>query len=271
VTGYFTADVETVIGRERRPFDAEQANYHLEVGGRVRTGRHLLIPFFHHVSRHRADRPLSEDVVWNLLGLRAVGPLPGGFPFRGRYAASVAYPVQSSGVDYRWEITGLLDAELLARSWGFVYLRADARFVTVTDESSRGAFLDFLGEGGLRFVRGGRSLDVFAAYEHRNDVFVHVPGAKDRALLGLRIGFAPGAARVRTCPSRSPGRLRDEASVHPQGLRGADPAGPQRRGRVGGGRRAEEDGDGRASPSTLARSAPRAMRTPISRVLRATE
>jgi len=28
-TAYFTADVETIIGREKRTFDANQANYHL--------------------------------------------------------------------------------------------------------------------------------------------------------------------------------------------------------------------------------------------------
>jgi hypothetical protein len=76
MTGYITVDVETILGRERRPFDANQANYHLEGGLRSRAERHLLIPFFHHISRHLVDRPKTQLVDWNLLGLRAAGSRP---------------------------------------------------------------------------------------------------------------------------------------------------------------------------------------------------
>jgi hypothetical protein len=208
VTAYLTADVETVIGHERRPWDPNQANYHLEAGARVRAGQHLLIPFFHHVSRHVVDRPLSEDVVWNLLGLRAVGSLPKSLPFHGRYAASAAHTVQWSHVGYEWELTALVEAELLARAWGLVYLRGDARFVSVKDDLAplRSDFLDYLGEGGVRFSRGARSLDLFTAYEHRNDVRVLVAGAEDRGLLGLRIGFGPGGSAGPNLPISFPGQ-----------------------------------------------------------------
>jgi hypothetical protein len=208
VTAYLTADVETVIGRERRPWDPNQANYHLEAGARVRAGQQLLIPFFHHVSRHLVDRPLSEDVVWNILGLRAVGTLPKSLPFRGRYAASAGHTVQWSQVGYEWELTALVEAELLTRAWGLAYLRGDARFVSVKDGLSplRSDFMDFLGEGGVRFGRGARSLDLFAAYEHRNDVRVLAPGAEDRGLLGLRIGFGPGGSAGPNLPISFPGQ-----------------------------------------------------------------
>src|SRR5438128_12114903 len=57
VTAYFTADVETIIGNTRRTFDANQANYHLEVGARRRFGeQHEAAIVFHHVSRHVDDR-----------------------------------------------------------------------------------------------------------------------------------------------------------------------------------------------------------------------
>jgi len=201
-TAYLTADVETILGRERREFDANQANYHLEGGLRIRYGRQLVIPFFHHVSRHVVDRPKTQLVDWNLVGVRVTGPLPASLPVAARYAASVARTVHTRGVGYQWELVGVLDVELARLSWGSPYLRADARFVTVDPQAGldAGDFLDFLGQGGLRFVRGGRNLELFAAYEHRNDVFVILPGARDRALFGLRIGFAPGGSAGPTAP-----------------------------------------------------------------------
>jgi hypothetical protein len=207
-TAYLTADVETILGQERRAFDANQANYHLEGGLRIRSGRQLVIPFFHHVSRHVVDRPKTQLVDWNLVGVRVTGPLPASFPLAARYAASVARAVHTRGVGYEWEIVGVLDVELAHLGWGDPYLRADARLVTVDPEAglASGDFVDFLGQGGVRFHRGGRNLDLFAAYEHRNDVFVLLPGSRDRALFGLRIGFAPGGSAGPTSPIGWPDR-----------------------------------------------------------------
>src|SRR5262245_24744903 len=64
-TLYISADVETILGRERRPFDANQVNYHLEGGARIDVGRHRIGPFFHHVSRHVVDRPKTTLADWN--------------------------------------------------------------------------------------------------------------------------------------------------------------------------------------------------------------
>ena len=207
-TGYITADVETIMGRERRAFDANQANYHLEGGVRIRLGRQLVIPFFHHVSRHVIDRPKTELVDWNLVGVRLTGPLPQSFPLAARYAASVARTVHTRGVGYEWELVGVLDVELARLPWGAPYLRADVRFVTLDPAAgvAPGDFVDFVGQGGIRFHRGGRNLDLFAAYEHRNDVFVLLPGARDRALFGLRIGLAPGGSAGPTSPIGWPDR-----------------------------------------------------------------
>jgi hypothetical protein len=206
-TAYFTADVETILGRERRAFDPNQANYHLEGGLRIRAGRHLVIPFFHHVSRHVVDRPKTELVDWNLLGVRVTGPLPDEFPLPGRYAASVAHTVEWRTVGYEWELTGALDVELCRRPWGTLYLRAGTRFVTVSAQASvpRGDFADVLAETGARLGKDARELDLFVAYEHRNDVFLFEPGARDRALLGLRIGFAPGGSAGPNLPIQWPG------------------------------------------------------------------
>jgi len=207
-TAYVTADVETILGRERRAFDANQANYHLEGGLRIQLGRQLLIPFFHHVSRHVVDRPKTELVDWNIVGVRVAGPLPQALPVVGRYAASVGHTVEWRSVGYEWELTGVLDLELLHRSWGTPYLRTDLRFVSVDAQASppSGDFADLLGEGGVRFATGGRSLDLFAAYEHRNDVFVLARQARDRALFGLRIGFAPSGSAGPNLPIGWPER-----------------------------------------------------------------
>ena len=94
-TAYVTADVETVLGRERRPFDANQANYHLEAGLRIRAGNHLVIPFFHHVATSlTAQRPGSwTGTSW----AAATGTLPQALPLTGRYAASVGHTVEAGG------------------------------------------------------------------------------------------------------------------------------------------------------------------------------
>ena len=205
-TAYFTADVETIIGREKRTFDANQANYHLEGGARIRFGRHLFDPFFHHVSRHLVDRPKVDAVDWNLVGLRVAGPLPGAFSSTGRYAASVAHTVQWSKVSYHWELTALLEVDVLSRAWGAAYLRANARAVSVKDPPvlARGSFVDLSGEGGVRFPRGGRNLALFVAYERRNDVHLEVPGFRDRALFGLQIGLAAGGGAGPNLPTSWP-------------------------------------------------------------------
>jgi hypothetical protein len=191
-TAYLTADVETILGRERRAFDANQVGYHLEAGVRVAAGRHVVVPFFHHVSRHVVDRPKTELVDWNLVGIRVAGRFPAPFSGNGRYSASVGHTVEWRAVGYEWEVEGVVDLEFMPRPWGGPYLGAQARFVTVDPGGrlSRGDFVDFLGEGGVRYARGGRSLDLFVAYEHRNDVFVLVPGVRNRALFGVRGGFA---------------------------------------------------------------------------------
>jgi hypothetical protein len=194
-TVYITADVETILGRERRPFDANQVGYHLETGLKIAAGPCLVVPFFHHVSRHLVDRPKTQLVDWNLLGIRIAGQFHPSFTGPGRYSASVGHTVEWRTVGYQWELEGVFDLELLRRAWGGPYVGADVRFVSVDPEGrlARGDFVDFLGEGGVRYARGGRSLDVFVAYERRNDVFVLAPGVRDRALLGVRVDFTPAA------------------------------------------------------------------------------
>ena len=191
VTAYFTADVETIIGNTRRTFDANQANYHLEAGLRRRFGeQHEAAIVFSHVSRHVVDRVKVEAVDWNILGVRGAGRRAGRIPLA--YTAGLGHTTLASLVGYRWEATGHLDAALVAGQKAEAYVAGDARFVTVerSDAFPRGNFLDRSAEGGVRWRRGGRSLETFAAWQRRNDVFVRRPGAWSRALFGFRIGYA---------------------------------------------------------------------------------
>jgi hypothetical protein len=190
VTAYFTADVETIIGNARRTFDANQANYHLEVGLRRRFGEHHEAAIvFSHVSRHVVDRVKVEAVDWNVLGGRVTGRRPGRVPLT--YTVGLGHTTLASLVRYRWEATSHLDAAVASGEKAEAYVAGDARFVTVerSDAFPRGNFLDRSGEAGLRWRRGGRSLETFAAWQHRNDVFILRPGTWSRALFGFRIGY----------------------------------------------------------------------------------
>jgi hypothetical protein len=187
---FFTADVETIIGNTRRAFDASQANYHLEVGVHRRLGaRHEAAVFFHHVSRHLVDRPKEQAVDWNVLGARWAGHRPGRIPLA--FVLGLGHTTLASLVGYRWEATGRLDAGFPLGEKSEAYLTGRARYVTVEESPDfpRGDFLDRSAEAGLRWRRGERALELYAAWERRHDVFVLRPGARSRGLFGFRIGY----------------------------------------------------------------------------------
>jgi hypothetical protein len=192
-TLFGTADIETVVGNERRGFDARQANYHLQLGARRPAGPWRLELYFGHVSRHESDREKEPAVDWNVLGLRAGRELDLGVP--ARVSLGLGHTTLASAVGYRLEATAGLEGDLARWNGGLAYLRGRARLVTVSREDSdldRGGFADGSVEGGVRFERGPRGLELFVAWEHRNDVRLLEPGARDRALFGLRLsGGAP--------------------------------------------------------------------------------
>lgn len=189
VTSYFTADVETIIGDVLRTVDPNQAAYHLETGLRGRVGPGTATLFFHHVSRHAIDREKTQAVDWNLLGARYAWEVSTGeHPVRAM--ASIAHTTVASLVGYRWEVIARVDAEPLRLGTTALFARGDFRLVTVEDSDlPRGSFVDASVETGPRWTRDGRTLDLFAAYEHRNDIRIEVAGAADRALFGFRISY----------------------------------------------------------------------------------
>ena len=179
------ADVETILGHVIRPFEATQANYHLSFGLRRTVGRLDVVPFFRHVSRHYADRPKTQAVDWNLVGVEVSGPATG----RLRLTASLGRTTQASLPGYEWEAGAAAEAAVWRQGKGSALLRGALRLVTVRDHDTlpRGDFADWTLEGALRWERGGRALEAFASAEKRNDVFLEQAGSRQRALLGLRV------------------------------------------------------------------------------------
>jgi hypothetical protein len=177
--------VETILGWERRPFEANQVNYHLELGLSRPIGAMTASLFFHHVSRHAVDRDKPEAVDWNVLGAGLSGHVARVLRIR----ASVGHTTIASLVGYEWEFTAGLTADL-ARAF---YVSGDVRYVTVDPDPAfpRDDFADLRGEAGVRWVRGeATALAFFAAFERRNDVLLLVPAVRDRLLLGFRVGYS---------------------------------------------------------------------------------
>ena len=195
-TAYLEGDVETVLGMERRPFEANQANYYLEVGLRHALRWGEASGYFHHVSRHAVDRDKPQPVDWNVLTAALAGTveLPGRVPSHWR--ASLGTMTQSSNVGYRAEARASTRLDLVRRPWGTGYAGSELRLVKTTrsERLPRSGFYDARLEAGLRVVRERRVLEVFAAVERRNDVLLLVPGARRRAMLGLRLGLSAGPA-----------------------------------------------------------------------------
>lgn len=184
------AEVETILGNELRAFDANQANYHLEGAVKRPWGPRTTELFFSHVSRHAMDRPKPQTVDWNILGLRFFGPL-GHSPFPTRFLVSAGPTTRSSLVEYRFEVVGRLEADVVAKPWGALYLSTTLRGMKTesTAQLARRGFVDVKVEGGARIRNGPRSFHAFAAYERRNDVYLLVPELRQRMLLGLRFGI----------------------------------------------------------------------------------
>ena len=212
---YLSASIETILGSERRPFDANQGSYHIELGVDQRVQDLRLTPFFHHVSRHELDRSKPEAVDWNVLGLRVDGPWPRSTQPKLRAAFSVGHTTAASLIGYRWEFTGKLDAVPGPRASAEIHGRARARFVTTAPNEyfPRKRFLDYSLELAARWTRRRRTFEAFVSLDHRNDVLLTVPDARTRLLLGVRFGLddergrelpAAAATRPLEAPVRRP-------------------------------------------------------------------
>ena len=187
----FDADVETILGHERRAFDANQANYHLELAaGRPWKAGQLAL-FFHHVSRHASDRDKPQVRNWNVLGVRARHPLPACLGVPGTARLSVGPALYSFELGYRWEVVAALEVEVLRRASGTVYSRGGLRWVAVRPDPlfERGSFVDAGFEAGWRVARRAGALEAYLAVESRNDAGVFLPDQRTGARLGVRLAL----------------------------------------------------------------------------------
>lgn len=195
-TAYLDGDVETVLGNERRSFEANQSNYHLQLGLRRNLSWGEASAYLHHVSRHAVDRSKELPLDWNVLTVAARGPvdLPGRVP--SYWSASLGTMTQSSNVGYRWEARASTRHDVVRRGGSTGYAATELRVMKTarSERLPRTGFFDAKIEGGLRLVRERRTLEVFLAVERRNDVLLLVPGARRRAVLGVRLGLSAGTA-----------------------------------------------------------------------------
>lgn len=190
VTAFVSGDVETIIGNSLRAFEANQANYHLEAGLRRPFGRATATLALHHVSRHYVDRPKIQAVDWNVLGARLALPVGEG-AHATRLTVGLGHTTLASLVGYRWEATARLEAEPVPLGAPRLFAVMGARAVTIDPDPllPRDDFLDLAAEAGVRWRKDGRVLDLFASLERRHDVFLEVPGSRDRGLVAFRVSY----------------------------------------------------------------------------------
>jgi hypothetical protein len=186
---YFNPDVETILGHRVRSFEAVQANYSLEVGVRREVGRGRISPFFHHVSRHVQDREKSQTVDWNFIGARFDSPWPMRWNRRGGFEASVGVATLASAVEYNWEARLSGDIDLLGKNDRALFVLADVRHVgaAATPDFPRDQLTDLRAEVGFRRWQEQSHMDLFVAYERRNDALITRALVASRALIGFRI------------------------------------------------------------------------------------
>lgn len=183
----FDGDIETVVGNAYRAFDADQVNYHLAGSVRHSAGPYTVSALFHHVSRHRSDRAKLFSFDWNLLGVQVERSLAE--PVPARVSLMFGRMLQASRPQYDWELQAHASADVWRRPWGDLYLAAGLGLLGArsSPDYPREGFADRQLEAGLRLSRGPRRAELYARWEHRNDVLLERPGALSRGLFGLRL------------------------------------------------------------------------------------
>ena len=163
-------DYQAGMGSERQPFDPNQGNYTLEgfVSGRVSAGTEVA-GIFHHVSRHRSDRPKDFAIAYNEVGARVM--------HRRTFGATTVdvdleggRTIQHSYVDYTW----LGEAQVLVRhpinDTVGVFVHGSGQGFLVNDlVVNRGTQAGALVEAGIRVVGKAGAVEIFAGYEKRVD------------------------------------------------------------------------------------------------------
>lgn len=163
-------DYQAGMGSERQPFDPNQGNYTMEgfVSGRVSPDTEVA-GIFHHVSRHRSDRPKDFAIAFNEVGARVM--------HRRRFGTTTVdidleggRTIQHSYVDYRW----LGEAQVLVRrpltdTVGLFVHGTGQGFLVDDTLANRGTQAGAMVEAGLRVTGKAGELEIFGGYEKRVD------------------------------------------------------------------------------------------------------
>jgi hypothetical protein len=190
----FVANYQTILGSEFRAFDPNQGNYILEGSISRRAGALEAAAVFHHVSRHLSDRPKQFPVDWNLIGGRIAGSATRGrTTLRGR--ADVRGVIQSSYVDYRWELASEVAARVALRPRVAFVSSGGVRVVGVDGSRDRGTQYGYRGEGGVRLDGRGAAVELFIAAERRVDPYQLEFSTAAWMTVGFRIS-GPGSPRM---------------------------------------------------------------------------
>jgi hypothetical protein len=180
-------DYEMVVGHERRTFDVNHGNYAIDVSSSYRTPWLEGAVFFHHVSRHLADRENPSAISWNVIGARAMKrlTLPVG---RLDVSIDIGHAMQQAFVDYTWMTSADVGyvRPISPRLAAFASGRGEIDAVNHT--ANRGAQYGARLEAGFRITGKAAHADIFFGYERRIDGF---PTERTRArffTIGCRIG-----------------------------------------------------------------------------------
>jgi len=175
-------DLESVIGREFRAIDPNQANFTLEASAAARVRGTDLRVALHHTSRHLVDRPKRFPIDWNLVVVEAARVVErGGLRVDAR--VGVGKVIERSFVDYAWETTldVLLRHRLDAR-WSVIGSGSLRVLAIDSSASSRSAQSGGGLEAGLQVTGRGAALQLFLAYAQRIDAD---PIARDTRAFGF--------------------------------------------------------------------------------------
>jgi hypothetical protein len=161
-------DYEAILGSELRAFDPNQGNYVLEASGSARVKGTEVAGVFHHVSRHRSDRPKTFAIAWNVAGARMLRRLAfGGGQVDMRFEGGKV--VQHAYVDYNWTGGGDVRFDRAVTPAVGVFGHVAGEAYGVRRESTRGTQTGGLIEGGIRLSGSGGALELYGGYEHRVD------------------------------------------------------------------------------------------------------
>jgi hypothetical protein len=183
----FLSNYEVILGDERREFDPVQGNYTIALSASYRIGANEVFGVFHHVSRHRSDRPRVDPVDWNSMGVRLLRSVSAG---RLRAVGSVhaLWSVERSTVDYEAEYGAEGRVEYaLARRQAVFGAAAVHTFTTDETVASRSRQNGGRLEGGLRLSGAAASLELVVAVERRVDADPVQPGPRTWGYFGFRL------------------------------------------------------------------------------------